>query len=187
MYHMVKMEESLSRTSSGILVSSQSRGGSVRTGTTGIKSKTLNFKTLITWFWILWKKTLPVLSRFLGMPDLARLALCRPDLASRALLANRASRPVQGLENPFPTSTEKTFKQCNLWRVCLKTGFLPGKFGLSLLESGSENCNQFLKILFRSQYFTYKWLLWPITGETILNTTVAKLTSRMDICFCRFM
>jgi hypothetical protein len=54
------------------------------------------------------KNPLPALSRFLDKPDLARLDLCRPDLASRALLAKRASRPVQGLENPFPTSTEKS-------------------------------------------------------------------------------
>ncbi len=54
---MVKMEESLSRTSSGILVSSQSRAGSVRTGTTGIKGKTFNFKILIIIILYFVKKT----------------------------------------------------------------------------------------------------------------------------------
>jgi hypothetical protein len=80
------------------------------------------------------------------MPDLARLDLCRPDLASRALLAKRASRPVQGLENPFPTSIEKSKNSEYMVRIISVYGTLPkipGKFGLSLLESGSENSNKY--------------------------------------------
>ncbi len=145
---MVKMEENLSRTSSGILMSNPGIPKdkmvywNIPYGEDGRKP----VQDLLwypgqfpvqSWFsphWNNWnrrqdfefqdfnytilksvKKTLPALSRFLDKPDLARLDLCRPDLASRALLAKSASRPVQGLESPFPTSIQKKVITVSTW------------------------------------------------------------------------
>jgi hypothetical protein len=119
------------------------------------------------------------------MPDLARLGLCRPDLASRALLAKRASRPVQGLENPFPTSTEKSKNiEYMIWITTIHGTLpkIPGKFGLSLLESGSENSDTFLQLLLNplTGILYEGGLAGTIALIFIQHTTVTKITSRTD-------
>ncbi len=186
------MEESLSRTSSGILVSSQSRAGSVRTGTTRIKSKILNFKTLIIYFWSLWKK-LHLRSRvFLACPTWQGW-ICVGLTWPHGLFLRRGP---PGLSKASRTHSlhlqKKHLEQCNLWRVCWKTCCLPGKLGLSLLESGSENINQYFKNIIPFTAFYIKMTIVALYRRhlklyTILNTTVVKLTSRTDIYFCRFM